>query len=301
MTDGHSPIVAATLPLEGQVALVTGAGRGLGAAIARRLAAAGARFALVGRDQATLQAVADELPHEAVVIPADLSTSGAPAAVIDAAVGALGRIDVLVNNAGAPHGGPTHAIAPAEIDAILALNVRAPLLLAGAAAAQMVGLGGGSIISISSSLAKLGIPENSVYAASKGAIESAARSLAAEYGSRGIRVNAIRPAVTRSDLSASLIEDPAMVSNYLRRVPLGSIGEAEDVAAAVQFLATSESAYITGQVIDVDGGWGATWPSIFDTGGVGQPSVAGCLSRERHRCGRVRAPIALSPRRISDH
>lgn len=221
-------------------------------------------MALVGRDESTLQALAAELPHASIVIAADLSSAEAPAAVIAAATESLGGLDVLVNNAGAAHGGPADAVTPADIDAVLALNVRAPLLLAGAAAAHMAQHGGGSIISISSSLAERGIPQNSLYAASKGAIESATRSLAAEYGSLGVRVNAVRPGVTRSDMSAPLINNSAMVATYLSRVPLASVGEAEDIAAAVQFLATSESAYLTGQVIDVDGGWGATAPSIFN-------------------------------------
>lgn len=185
--------------------------------------------------------------------------------MIAGALDALGRLDVLVNNAGLAHGGPSDELTPADLDAVLALNVRAPLLLAGAAAALMAANEeGGSIVSISSALARLGIPQNAVYAASKGAVEGATRSLAAEWGPAGVRVNAVRPAVTRSDMAAPLIDHPGMVETYLRRVPLGSVGEAEDIAAAVQFLATAEAGYVTGQVLDVDGGWGATAPSIFD-------------------------------------
>jgi NAD(P)-dependent dehydrogenase (short-subunit alcohol dehydrogenase family) len=259
----HSPVRPAATPLEGRTALVTGAGRGLGAAISRRLDAAGARVALVGRDEATLTRLAAEFDHDPVVLPADLSRSDAPRAVLEAAVAALGRLDVLVNNAGRSHGGASHALDPEEVDAVIALNVRAPLLLAGIAAERMARDGGGSIVNISSALAGLGIPANSVYAASKGAIEGATRALAAEYGPANVRVNAVRPAITRSDMSAPLLADDAVVRTYLKRVPLGSVGEPEDIAAAVQFLATSESAYVTGQTIDVDGGWGATAPSIF--------------------------------------
>jgi NAD(P)-dependent dehydrogenase (short-subunit alcohol dehydrogenase family) len=259
----HAPAVAAARPLEGRAALVTGAGRGLGAAIARRLDAAGARVALVGRDRETLEAAAATLANEPVVLPADLAEPEAPHAVLADALAALGRLDVLVNNAGVAHGGPAHELDAAEVDGVLALNVRAPLLLAGAAAERMARSGGGSIINISSALARLGIPQNSVYAATKGAVEAATRALAAEWGPQGVRVNAIRPAVTRSDMSAPLLADPAVIGTYLTRVPLGSVGEAEDIAAAVQFLATDEAGYVTGQTLDVDGGWGATAPSIF--------------------------------------
>jgi NAD(P)-dependent dehydrogenase (short-subunit alcohol dehydrogenase family) len=252
-------------PLIGKSALVTGAGRGLGAAIAQLLSLAGARVVLVGRTEATLRATAEALPGETLVIPADLASPDAPASVLDEAIAAFGAVDVLVNNAGAAHVAASHQLSPADIDEVLALNVRAPLLLAGSAAAHMAGNGGGSIVSISSGLSRLGTPLTSLYAASKGAVDAATRALAAEWGSHQVRVNAVRPALTRSDMAADIIENKAMVTTYLKYVPMGRVGEAEDIARAVLFLASSDSSYVTGHILDVDGGWGSTAPSILAT------------------------------------
>jgi NAD(P)-dependent dehydrogenase (short-subunit alcohol dehydrogenase family) len=253
-----------TLPLRGRTAVVTGGSRGLGAATARRLAHAGARVGLIGRDEGTLRAARAELPNDPVVLAVDLAERDAPAAVLDWALAELGAIDVLVNNAGMIHYAPSDTLDSAELDAVFALNVRAPLLLAGATAAQMARGGRGSIINISSALSSLGTPQNSVFAASKGAIDAATRALAAEWGPWGVRVNAIRPAVSRSDAGMPIISNEPMVATYLRSVPLGRVGEAEDIGEAVLFLASDAAAYVTGQVINVDGGWGTTARSITE-------------------------------------
>ncbi|MFE4628757.1 SDR family NAD(P)-dependent oxidoreductase [Streptomyces mirabilis] len=252
-------------PLSGKTALVTGAGRGLGAAVAQLLSHAGAQVVLVGRTEATLKAAAASLPGETLVVPADLSSPDAPAQVLGQAIAVFGSVDILVNNAGVGHGAGSDELSSTDIDQVLALNLKATLLLAGAAAAHMAGNGGGSIISISSALSALGTPRASLYAASKGGVDAATRALAAEWGPHQVRVNAIRPAVTRSDMARSLIENEAMVTTYLKRVPMGRVGEAEDVARAALFFASPDSSYITGQILDVDGGWSTTAPSIFAT------------------------------------
>jgi NAD(P)-dependent dehydrogenase (short-subunit alcohol dehydrogenase family) len=255
-----------TLPLRGRTAVVTGGSRGLGAAAARRLAHAGARVAVIGRDPRTLQAARAALPNDTVVLAVDLAEPDAPSAVLEWALTELGAIDVLVNNAGIIHYAASDSLDSAELDAVLALNVRAPLLLAGATAAHMARAGRGSIINISSALSNLGTPQNSVFAASKGAIDAATRALAAEWGPSGVRVNAIRPAVTRTDMAMPIISNEPIVATYLRGVPLGRVGEAEDIGEAVLFLASDAAAYITGQVINVDGGWGTTARSIAEGG-----------------------------------
>jgi len=249
-------------PLLGKTALVTGGARGLGEAISRRLAAAGARVALVGRDKDRLAALAAQLPHEPLVIPADLADPDAPLAALDTATSAFGRLDVLVNNAGRSLPGPSNLLTTDQVDQVFALNVRAPLLLAGHAAAHIAEAGGGSIVFISSALSNRGNALTSLYAATKGALDAAGRALAAEWGPSGVRVNTVRPGVTRSDMAAALVDDPAIHAAYLKRVPLGRIGAAEDVAETVLFLSSPASAYLTGLAIDVDGGWGATAPSI---------------------------------------
>jgi len=174
-------------PLLGKTALVTGGARGLGEAISRRLASAGARVALVGRDKDRLAA----------------------------------------------HGTPHIAEA-----------------------------GGGSIVFLSSVLSHRGTPGAVPYAASKGALDAATKALAAEWGPSGVRVNSVRPGVTRTDMVAGFADDPAVQAAYLRRVPLGRYGDPSDVAETVLFLSSPVSAYLTGLLIDVAGGWSATAPSV---------------------------------------
>ena len=249
-------------PLRGKTALVTGGARGLGEAISRRLASAGARVALVGRDKDRLAALAAELPHEPLVVPADLAEPDAPLTALHSAIDAFGRLDVLINNAGMSRGGPSHLITAADLDRVFALNVRAGLLLAGHAAPHIAEAGGGSIVFMSSVLGNRGTPGATLYAATKGALDAASRALAAEWGPSGVRVNTVRPGVTRSDMTAGFVDNPAVHAAYLKRVPLRRLGTAEDVAETVLFLSSPASAYLTGLQIDVDGGWGATAPSV---------------------------------------
>ena len=250
-----------THPLTGKTVLVTGGGRGLGAAISRRVAAAGARVALVGRNKDRLQEVANGLPHDPLIVPADLGEPDAPLAVLDQVISVFGTLDVLVNNAGLGHVGSSDQLTPREVGQVLGLNARAALLLAGHAAGHMARSGGGSIVTISSALSNRGNPMNSLYSASKGALDAAARALAAEWGPSGVRVNVVRPAVTRSDMATDILDNPDMQATYRCSVPLGRVGEPADVAEAVLFLAASS--YVTGQLLDLDGGWGATARSIL--------------------------------------
>jgi NAD(P)-dependent dehydrogenase (short-subunit alcohol dehydrogenase family) len=249
--------------LAGKSALVTGGGRGIGAAIARALTTAGARVALVGRTEATLKETADSLPGEAITIAADLGEPEVPGLVVDRVAAAFDGVDVLVNNAGIADGSASDELTAEAIDAVLALNVRAPLLLVGATAARMARNGGGSIITISSALSHRGNTRGSVYTASKGAMDAATRALAAEWGAGNVRVNTVRPGVTRSDMADAIVSNDAIRTHYLKHVPLARVGETEDIAQAVLFLASDAAAYVTGQTIDVDGGWATTAPSIF--------------------------------------
>ncbi|WNV85345.1 SDR family oxidoreductase [Umezawaea sp. Da 62-37] len=249
-------------PLLGKTALVTGGGRGIGAAVSRRLARAGARVVVVGRDAEVLKRLVDELPHDAVAITADLSAPEAPGRVLGQAIAAVGRLDILVNNAGTGHVGASDEASTAEVDAILNLNVRAAVVLQGRAAEHMASFGGGAVVALSSALAGLGNSGTALAAASKGALDSYGRALAAEWGGRGVRVNVVRPAVTRSDMSAVIVDDEKLLAHYVEQVPLGRVGEAEEIAEAVLFLTSPQSSYLTGQVIDVDGGWTTTKPSI---------------------------------------
>ncbi|WP_018569541.1 SDR family NAD(P)-dependent oxidoreductase [Streptomyces sp. PsTaAH-124] len=245
-----------TRPLEGKVAVVTGGGRGIGAAVAVLLARAGARLALVGRTEETLARTARELPAESAVVVADLSLPEAPAQVMEAVLARFGRVDVLVNNAAAENFTASHELTPAEADQLWGLNARTPLLLGGLAAAHMAARGGGSIVNISSDVGSVrGIPNQSLYAATKGAVDGATRSLAAEWGERGVRVNAVRPAVTDTDMSAAVFADPHLERALTAQYALGRMGRPEDIAEAVLFFASPASSFVTGQILSVDGGW----------------------------------------------
>lgn len=258
-TDAQTPAPTSLHPLEGRTALVTGASRGIGAAIARRLDAAGARVALTARTTAALEPVAADLTHDPVLLAGDLADAATPARIAEDAAAQLGRIDILVNNAGASEAiGPTHLLDATTIDALFALNVRAALLLTGLVAPSMIAAGRGTVINISSTAAARGVGYTALYAATKGALDAATRALAAEYGPTGIRVNTVRPGVTDTDMTADFMADPGARQYYSSLTPLRRTGHPTDVAELVTFLAGDAASHITAQTIVIDGGWADT-------------------------------------------
>ena len=196
-------------PLTGQRALVTGASRGIGVAIARALDTAGARVAVAGRDRDALEAVAASLGHEPLVLVADLGEVDAPARLAGAALAQLGGLDVLVNNAAIATRAATTELTAELIDRLHAVNVRAPLLLIAALIPAMRTAGGGSIINLSSVSGVVGTPRRSAYGATKGAIDAMTRSLAAELGPDQIRVNAIARASSTPPCGPETVRSPA--------------------------------------------------------------------------------------------
>ncbi|MFD4669668.1 SDR family NAD(P)-dependent oxidoreductase [Lentzea sp. NPDC058450] len=260
------PLTTSSHPvdLSGKNAIVTGASRGIGAAVSVALAQAGARVVLVGRVKETLEEVARGLPNDPVVVVADLGDPEAPRAIFEQAKDVVGTIDVLVNNAGGGDAaGPANTLTAGQADALWALNLRGPVLLGGLVAADMAANGGGSVVSISSGLSLQGMAGVSLYSAVKGGLEAANRSLAVEWGAAGVRFNVVSPGITRTTLGSWIADDEQVQRKYLEKVPLDRIGEPEDVAAAVLFLSSPASAYVTGQALAVDGGWGTTAPSPF--------------------------------------
>jgi NAD(P)-dependent dehydrogenase (short-subunit alcohol dehydrogenase family) len=232
--------------LEGRTALVTGASRGIGAAIATALDAAGARVALSGRDRELLDAVAGGLRHEPVVLPAELGTVEGPAGLAHAALGELGRVDILVNNAATAARLSTIDLDAATIDTMLAVNVRAPLLLIAALLPSMIAAGRGSIINLSSVSGLVGTPRRAAYAASKGAIDAATRSLAMELGPAGIRVNAVSPGVVDTALWARNKAIPGVVEQIEAQTALRRWANPDDIAPVVVFLASDAARFVTG-------------------------------------------------------
>ena len=246
--------------LTGQVALVTGATKGIGYGIARQMLRAGARVVLTSRSAADCARVADELNYEfgagqAWGIAADLADLPAMRPLAGSVLGRWGRIDTLAANAALTGGhGPAESASLDHFAAMLETNIVGNFELARAVVPQMAARRDGSIVFITSIAAATPMPTNVAYASSKAGLTSVALSLAAAYARDGIRVNCVQPGLIRSDSSAAVWEDKARLASVTGTIPLGRIGEAEEVGAACVFLASPAGAYITGAVIPVDGG-----------------------------------------------
>ncbi len=245
--------------LAGRLALVTGASRGIGAATARSLDRAGARVVLAARDADKLAAVAADLAHDPVVLPADLADADAAVDLAHRALEATGgELDVLVNNAGHARRVPLAATDAGIVDSILAVNVRAPLLLIREFEDALARHGRGSVINLTSVSGIVGTPKRAAYGASKAALDSITRSLALDLGPRGIRVNAVAPGVVDTDLWAKNKLIPEAVSSTTALTPLGRWAQPEDVADVITWLAGDGARFVTAATIHADGGMGAT-------------------------------------------
>jgi NAD(P)-dependent dehydrogenase (short-subunit alcohol dehydrogenase family) len=245
--------------LDGRTAVVTGAGRGIGAAVARALDHAGARVALVARSADELAKVAGDLAHEPVVLPTDLASPTAPAEVARDALAALdGRVDILVNNAAVALRKPSDELTADEIDAMYHVNVRAVLLLCAAIVPAMVEHGGGSIVNISSVSGLRGTPRRAAYAATKAALDGLTRALAMEYGPRGVRANSVAPGVVETALWHELLARHGVEETIVGQTALRRLAQPEDVADVVVFLASDAARFVTGEVLAADGGMRAT-------------------------------------------
>lgn len=241
--------------LLGKVALVTGASRGIGAATALRLAADGARVAVNhSRSPEAAQQVVHRIRSaggEAEVLQADLSRAEEAERLVEETLRRFGRIDILVNNAGVYEPAALADLDAEHFDRHFALNVRGPVLLSRAAAARMES--GSVILNISSGLGSVPAPGVSVYGASKAALESFTRSHAVELGPRGIRVNCVAPGTTDTEMLRSGMPEEAR-AGLVALTPLGRLGQPEDVADVLAFLASEQARWVTGQVIAASGG-----------------------------------------------
>ena len=247
--------------LASKTALVTGASRGIGEGVARALDAAGARVILTGRAVADLERVAAELGNDPLVLPADLAPAGAGTRLAEAVLSATGGVDVLVNNAGMAIGGAPEDLKEADLDLIVSVNFRSLLMLAVGLGPAMMERGGGSIINMSSVASVRGPVGRVAYAATKGAIDAMTRALAADWGPKGIRVNAINPGLIVTEMTEeSLSANPGRAEELAARAALRRLGQPDDVAAVVVFLASDAAGYLTGETIVVDGGMVRTIP-----------------------------------------
>ena len=238
--------------LSGKTALVTGASGGLGGAIARALHGQGAQVALSGTRRDALEALAGELGSRAHVLPCDLSDSSAIEALVPAAEAAMGRLDVLVNNAGVTRDNLFMRMKDAEWDTVISVNLTAAFRLARASLKGMIRRRHGRIISITSVVGVTGNPGQGNYAAAKAGLIGMSKALAAEVASRAITVNCVAPGFIKSPMTDSL--DEKQRASILAGVPIGRLGAASDIGAAVAYLASEEAGYVTGQTLHVNGG-----------------------------------------------
>jgi 2-deoxy-D-gluconate 3-dehydrogenase len=244
--------------LTGRTAFVTGASRGIGRAIAVALAQAGADVAVVARTAEGLADTAadiDAVGRKAVVIPADVTDQAGVADAVSAAIGQLGKVDIVVNNAG----GSNFMVGFRDLrlsgwDKLIRLNLSSAVYVCHAFAAHLLDQGSGSVINVASVAGVASSPLLSPYGAAKAGLISLTKSLAVEWGADGVRVNALCPGWTATDLNRNLWEDPVAGPSTIASVPMKRWARADEMAGPAVFLASDASSYLTGQVIVVDGG-----------------------------------------------
>ena len=238
--------------LSGMTALVTGASGGLGSAIAKALAAQGARLALSGSNQAKLEAFARELGGDHVTLVCDLGNAEQVDQLVPRAVDALGKLDILVNNAGVTRDNLAMRMKDEEWDQVITINLEGAFRLMRAAMKPMMKARHGRIINITSVVGVTGNPGQANYVASKAGLIGMSKAFAQEVASRGITVNCVAPGFMTSAMTDALNEQQK--AGILSKIPTGAMGTGEDIGAAVVYLASREAGYVTGQTLHVNGG-----------------------------------------------
>jgi NAD(P)-dependent dehydrogenase (short-subunit alcohol dehydrogenase family) len=248
---------SARYDFDGRVAVITGAGNGIGAACARVFAASGAKVALWDVDEAAARSLAQALGDaaSALALRCDVARRGDVEAAVAATVAAFGRIDILVNNAGIFRAADFLEITEEDWDAVIGVNLKGAFLVGQAVARVMAKNGGGAIVNMSSVNGVMAIPTIASYNASKGGINQLTRAMALALADRGIRVNAVAPGTIATELARQAVLGSAeAAARILGRTPLRRLGEPAEVAAVCAFLASDAASYLTGEIIVVDGG-----------------------------------------------
>ncbi len=249
-----------TFRLDGKVALVTGAARGLGRACALALADAGADVALGLRDASTAPDLIQDIEsmgRRALSLQMDVSSMEQIKSAVEKAVEHFGRIDILVNNVGVAPANPAEKVTEEDYDTTMDLNVKASFFTAQAVGKHMISQGGGRIINMSSQAGFIALQDEAIYCTSKAAINHLTRNLASEWAKFNITVNAVAPTFIETPGTEPWLNDPDFRQSVIDRIPLGRIGKPAEVAGPVVFLASDAASLITGSVLLIDGGWTA--------------------------------------------
>ena len=263
MTTASDPFLGAPrhlFDLSGRVAVVTGASSGLGRRFAQVLHGAGAHVVVAARRVERLEALADDLGHRITVVPCDVARPDDIADLIESAAAVSGRIDVLVNNAGIGRTAPAETERFSDWRDTMAVNLDAVFLASQGAGRHMLAAGSGSIVNIASILGLVASApiKQAAYCASKGAVVNLTRELGAQWGRKGVRVNAIAPGWFPSEMTqGEMFEDEQSMDFVRRNTPMGRGGEEHELDGALLFLASDASTFVTGQTLAVDGGWTA--------------------------------------------
>jgi NAD(P)-dependent dehydrogenase (short-subunit alcohol dehydrogenase family) len=243
--------------MSGKIAVVNGASRGIGEAIAKGLADCGALVVLTSRRQESVQKVADEIVAaggKAVARTCHAGHLDQIDALFEYVKETFGRLDILINNAATnPYYGPATDLTPKAFDKTVDINLKGPYFMLSKAVPIMAQSGGGSVVNVASIAALISLPGQAVYSMTKAGLISITRSFAKEYGQQGIRVNAILPGVVETQLASALIEDPG-VQKWLSRLPAGRAAQPQEMVAGVLYLVSDQAAYTTGTTLVMDGG-----------------------------------------------
>ncbi|MFC7551303.1 SDR family NAD(P)-dependent oxidoreductase [Pseudoroseomonas wenyumeiae] len=243
---------------EGKVVIVTGAGSGIGAATARRFAREGALVALVDREQEKVNAIRASLGGgQSLSHSADVANEVEVRAMVETVIARFGRIDVLVNNAGVATTGPLLQLTTADWRKVMETDLDGVFFCTRAALPELL-KSRGCIVNTSSVSGTGGDWNMAAYNAAKGAVTNLTRSLAMELGEHGVRVNAVNPSFTATGMTEDMLEDQELIGKFLERIPLGRIGQPEDVADVIAFLASDDARFVTGVNLPVDGGLSAS-------------------------------------------
>ena len=243
------------LGLDGRVAIVTGASRGLGRAIVEALVAEGVRVVAAARDEDALTALREACGSDQVLAaPTDVSDRAAVAGLVPQALDSFGRLDLLVSNAGVFPAGRFEDLPLEEWDRAVAVNLLAPVVLAKAAAPTLLGQGSGKVLTVASTSGLTGKPVLAAYSATKAAVIRFTEALAGEWAGRGVQVNAIAPGAFDTDAQSAVTSDPEVLRRRLRKIPAGRMGRPEEIGPLVCYLASPVSDFVTGATFTIDGG-----------------------------------------------